>query len=336
MTNKNSRSIVELPEPFLLRPSGKNYLWGGQRLQTEYMRGVDLSPLAETWECSTHPDGPSWVASGPFAGCSLAELLAQNPEFLGSRYCDLGELPILIKFIDANKNLSVQVHPDDAFAFANENGAMGKNEMWYILDAPPGASIIYGFQRTVDEKLVRHALEQGLIENYLNRIPIHSEEVYYVPAGTVHGIGAGALIAEIQENSNLTYRLYDYNRLDKDGKPRTLHIDQALKVANLSAVDAPRQPIRMLRYKPGCASELLCRCRSFEVSRILINTERCRTFVDCEAYDTSFRVLLCTHGCGTLFTKDEALCFYKGDCIFVPARAHARIHACANFLDVRS
>lgn len=333
MTSKSSLS-TDKPQPFLLRPTGKAYLWGGQRLNDEYVRNVDLNPLAETWECSTHPDGPSWVASGAFAGRTLKDVLFEHSELLGTHHAEKRDIPILIKFIDAKLDLSVQVHPDDAFARRYENGAMGKNEMWYVLDAPREASIIYGFQRNVDEKTVRRALQQGALESYLNRIPIHPNDVFYVPAGTVHGIGAGALIAEIQENSNLTYRLYDYDRLDKDGKPRELHVDKALKVVSYAGGAVPRQPLRTLRYKPGLASELLVRCRSFEVSRLLVNTERCRSLIRCEADKTSFCVLLCTNGCGTLFTDDEALCFFKGDCIFVPARASAKIHARAQFLHV--
>ena len=334
MTSRSSLSIAD-PQPFLLRPAGKAFLWGGQRLNDEFVRNVDLAPLAETWECSTHPDGLSCVATGEFAGLPLKQVLYDHPELLGSHHVAKRDIPILIKFIDAKQNLSVQVHPDDDFALKYENGAMGKNEMWYVLDAPTDASIIYGFQRKVDEETVRRALERGVIETYLNRIPIHPDDVYYVPAGTVHGIGAGALIAEIQENSNLTYRLYDYDRLDKNGRPRELHIEKALKVANLDGCAVPRQPLRTLRYRPGSASEILVRCRSFEVSRLLVNTERCRDLICCNADEMSFRVLLCTNGCGTLFTRHEALCFFKGDCIFVPALASCRIHARAQFLDVR-
>ena len=127
MTNKNSPLKID---PFLLRPVGKDYLWGGSRLNDDFAKGIDLTPLAETWECSTHPDGPSVIASGPLAGQTLAEALAQHPDWLGSHPRTRGELPVLIKFIDARQDLSVQVHPTDAYAAAYENGQPGKSEMW--------------------------------------------------------------------------------------------------------------------------------------------------------------------------------------------------------------
>ena len=141
-----------------------------------------------------------------------------------------GGLPILIKLIDAKKDLSVQVHPDDAYALSHENGQRGKNEMWYVLDAAKDAALLYGFHHAVDREKLRRSIERGSIEKHLLRVPVKKDDVFYIPAGKVHAIGAGALIAEIQESSNLTYRLYDYGRVERDGKKRELHIDKALDV----------------------------------------------------------------------------------------------------------
>ena len=134
--------------PFLLSPSGKDYIWGGERLKSDYGKALELSPLAETWECSVHPDGPSFVASGAFAGRTLAEVLAENPAWLGTSFSALGGLHILVKLIDAKRDLSVQVHPDDDFAFREEGGQQGKTEMWYVLDAEPGACLVFGLDRS--------------------------------------------------------------------------------------------------------------------------------------------------------------------------------------------
>lgn len=338
MTNRNlPLNEEQLHEPFLLRPTGIDSLWGGSRLNDDFGKNIDLTPLAETWECSTHPDGPSYVASGSFAGRSLAEVLKEHPEFLGTHPCTEGELPIIIKFIDAKKDLSVQVHPSDAYAQAHENGQQGKTEMWYVLDAARDARLVYGFHHDVEEAQLRSSIENGTVEKYLQKIPVQKDDVFYIEAGTVHAIGAGVLVAEIQESSNLTYRLYDYDRLDKHGQKRELHVDKALAVADLEASAEPKQPMRVLKYRQGCASELLCRCKYFEVYRMLVNTERCRKLVGYQAEETSFRVLLCTDGCGTVkYGENHTLMFFKGDCIFVPANSvKLRIHGTAQFLDVR-
>lgn len=334
MTNKNSHLKTE---PFLLKPAGKDYLWGGNRLNDDFAKGIDMQPLAETWECSTHPDGPSTIASGPFRGKFLADVLREHPDYLGSHpQTNNGELPVLIKFIDAKRDLSVQVHPSDAYAKEHENGQLGKTEMWYVLDTVGDANLIYGFNRPIDKATLRKSLLDGTVEHYLQRVKIHKDDVFYIEAGTVHAIGAGALIAEIQESSNLTYRMYDYGRLDKNGKPRQLHIDRALDVARLDGGETPRQPMRVLKYTPGCASELLCRCKYFVVERLLINTERIRQMASFSTAENSFQVLLCIDGCGVAFPDGaEALPFFRGDCLFVPANSVSiRLHGRAQLLKV--
>ena len=322
-------------EPIFLRPTGKDYLWGGSRINDEFGKGIALEPLAETWECSTHPDGPSYAVGGEFDGQSLAEILKAHPEYLGT-HPERGEgLPILIKFIDARRNLSVQVHPTDEFAAAHENGQRGKTEMWYVLDAAKDAKLVYGLRHDTDAEALRDSIENGTVEKHLQTVPIAKNDVFFIEAGTIHAIGAGALIAEIQQSSNLTYRLYDYDRVDKNGHKRPLHVQKALAAANLRSSTAPRQPMRVLHYRPGCASELLCRCRYFEVYRMLVNTER-RQKVAYRADAMSFRVLLCVDGCGTVSFCNSASNIYKGDCVFLPADSvELSLHGQLQLLDIR-
>lgn len=335
MTSRNSSWKSRENLPFRLNPTGKDYLWGGGRLKEDFSKDIDLFPLAETWECSTHPDGLSAVASGKYAGRTLKDVLAEHPEYMGKNHEGKSDLPILIKFIDAKTDLSVQVHPGDEYAYEHENGSLGKSEMWYVLDAQKSTELVYGFSRDMDRQTLRRSLEAGTVEKYLQRVPIQKDDVFYIPAGQVHAIGAGALIAEIQENSNLTYRMFDYGRMDKNGKLRPLHIDKAVEVADLKSSREPRQPLRVLRFKRGCATELLCRCKYFQTERMLLNTERWRDGAAFQTGADSFRVLLCTEGVGTLAGEAESLQFIKGDCIFVPADSEPlRLHGKGQLLVV--
>jgi mannose-6-phosphate isomerase len=315
-----SRNMSSNARPFLLKPVGKDYLWGGVRLKEEYNKDIDMYPLAETWECSTHPDGVSKAGSGEHKGQLLSDVLKEHPEYLGTHPRSGDELPILIKLIDADKDLSVQVHPDDEYAAEHENGSLGKSEMWYVLDAADDARLVYGFKHDMDRHTLRESLRDGTIEKHLRKVPIKKNDVFFIDAGTVHAIGAGSLIAEIQESSNLTYRLYDYGRIDKNGRQRTLHIDKAMDVASLKSSIEPRQPMRVLRYRPGCAVEMLCRCSYFQVERMLLNTGK--SGVTMQSSYNSFVVLLCVDGNAVLKMEDgskDTIALDKGSCIFVPA-----------------
>lgn len=318
-------------KPFLLKPSGKDYIWGGHRLKDDFCKDIDLYPLAETWECSTHSDGPSYVDDK-----KLIDLLREHPEYLGTHPSMGDGLPILVKFIDAANKLSVQVHPSDEYAKEYENGQLGKTEMWYVIDADPGAKLVFGFNRDVNEGMLRGALQDDTIEKYLQFVPVYPGDVFFIESGTVHAIGAGILLAEIQESSNLTYRLYDYGRLGKDGKPRELHVDKAMRVVNMKSSREPRQPMRVLKYKPGYASEFLCRCKYFQVERVLLNTERVHAMADFKTGSTTFEVLLCINGCGVINEADgDSISFFKGDCIFIPANSiNLKLHGKAELLKI--
>lgn len=317
----------------LLRPSGKDYIWGGTRLKREFGKsGLPQDPLAETWECSTHPDGPSWVASGPESGLTLGEWLAAHPDYLGSSPSVSGGIPVLVKLIDARENLSVQVHPDDAYAAREENGQAGKTEMWYVVDAEPGAKLVFGLNRETSREELRASIGRGTLEQYLNYVPVRRDDIFFIPSGTIHAIGRGVLIAEIQQNSNLTYRLYDYGRLGKDGRPRQLHVEKALAVADLSGSQDVRQQLRLLRYRPGFARESLSRCRYFAVDRCLLNADG----IAVPPLPESFRVLLCLDGAGQVQEAGERLSFKKGDTLFIPATTpELTLSGRAEFLLVR-
>lgn len=334
MTISTNQSDNKERLPFSLKPAAKDYLWGGSSLNDVFNLNIEISPFAEAWICSTHKDGESSTGDGKL----LSDILKSHPEYLGTHPLNMtggkAILPILIKLIDARQDLSVQVHPDDAYAKKHENGSWGKTEMWYVLAAKQGAQLIYGFNRDVDGDRVREAVNNGSIGGLLNHVPVHKNDLFYIESGTVHAIGAGCLIAEIQQSSNVTYRLYDYNRTDKNGNKRELHIEKALEVAKLTSSFTPRQPMRTLNYKKGCASELLIRCKYFQVERLLLNTEG-RKLAEFRTYDNSFHVLVIVDGCGNISWDGGMLNFFKGDCIFVPAESISMcLHGQSQILNV--
>lgn len=320
MININTSLNTEERAPFLLAPSGKDYLWGGTRLKDDFSKELTLDPLAETWECSTHPDGPSLIRSGVFAGQLLLDVLKAHPEFVGTHPQMRDGLPVLVKLIDAKKDLSVQVHPGDEYALLNEHGSLGKTEMWYVVEASKDAHLIYGFKHDMERETLVKSLRDESLEKYLQKVPVKKDDVFFIPAGQIHALCAGCLVAEVQQSSNLTYRLYDYNRVNRAGKKRELHIQKALDVVSLNGSSAPRQPMKVIRFRQGTMIETICHCRYFQVEKITVDTNRSRELAWFRTRSNSFRVLLCLEGCGSLRWKDgENLDFFRGDCIFVPA-----------------
>ena len=207
--------------PLLLKPVIKDYLWGGTRLKTEFGFETDKEIAAEGWMLSCHKDGTNTVKNGAYAGKPLDEVL---------RLWGYEEkFPILIKLIDAKDRLSVQVHPDNTYALKNE-GEYGKTEMWYVVDCEEGAQLIYGFNKKISRSEFEERIKNNTLDEVMNYVPVKKGDVFFIKAGTLHAIGKGILIAEIQQNSNTTYRVSDYGRLGADGKPRELHIEKALKV----------------------------------------------------------------------------------------------------------
>ena len=295
-----------------LIPSGKDYLWGGTRLKDEYGKKIDMNPLAESWECSVHPDGPCYVANVRYKGKTLKEVLEEYPEYIGTKAN--GEFPILAKFIDAKKDLSVQVHPDDEYALRYE-GQNGKTEMWYIIDADEGASLIYGFKHKVSKEILERAIEKGELDKHLQKVEVHKGDLFFVPAGTVHGIGKGIILAEVQESSNVTYRVYDYDRVDKNGKKRELHFDKAIQVMDMGIAPDIKRKKRLVKYYPGCSREILCRCKYFETERIQVTKG-----FSFSVMENSFQVLMCLDGDGQVEVDgDKPVRFSKGETVFLPA-----------------
>ena len=289
---------------FKLKPVGKDYIWGGNRLKNEYGKNIPLSPLAETWECSVHPDGESIIADGEFSGHTLRDILNMHPEYCGTDNPD--GMPLLIKLIDAADNLSVQVHPDDDYALMHEN-QNGKTEMWYVLDAEENSCLIYGFENSFTKDEIEKSLRNGDIINKLKKVPVRKGDVFFIPAGTVHAIGKGVLVAEIQQNSNLTYRIYDYDRTDKDGNPRPLHIQKALDVMNLSPApwySPDDDKIKTIDY----SLETLCKCQYFKVQKLSL-----RNNFTLVSDVKSFKIILCTDGEGFISENGSIIHFKKGE-----------------------
>lgn len=292
---------------YKLFPECKDYLWGGERLKTEYGKITDKTPCAESWELSFHKDGPTKLADGR----TLQEAVTKSE--LGKNCENFEFFPVLIKLIDAKSNLSVQVHPSDEYALKNEN-SYGKTEMWYIVDAAEGAGIYCGFKRDTSKEEFLKYLEEGKVEDLLNFIPVKKGESYFISAGTVHAIGAGCLICEIQQNSNLTYRVYDYNRRGADGKLRELHVDKAVKVINFGKY-AP------VSFASGDKKDekTLAECKYFRVREIKLSGEK-------EFYnENSFTALTVVSGSGKICGGGYAGGFSKGDSFFVSCKTDLKI-----------
>lgn len=290
-----------------LKPSCKDYLWGGTRLKTEFGKEFTGDRLAETWELSCHPDGPSVVLNGEYAGDTLSEyILMEGKKVTGTKSRKYEQFPLLIKFIDAKDDLSIQVHPGDAYALENE-GQYGKTEMWYIVDCEEGASLYYGFSREVSREEFRERIEQKTLLEVLNKVEVQKGDVLFIEPGTIHAIGQGNLIAEIQQNSNVTYRVYDYGRKGADGKERDLHIEKALQVTNRIPV------VRKKSFEPHMVA-----CDYFTVDKIVLDGQLIKRIFG-EVDRSSFASLLVLDGEGEVRSREEDIPVRKGDSIFITA-----------------
>ncbi len=295
-------------QPFKLIPPIKDYIWGGTRLRDEYGKQSCSERLAESWELACHKDGTSIISGGKYDGRPLSDFISECPEALGENLRKFEHFPVLIKLIDARDNLSVQVHPDNKYALEHE-GEYGKTEMWYIVDCEPDSEIIYGFKDKISKKEFRNAIENNTLLYKVNRVPVKKGDVFFIKAGTLHAIGKGILIAEIQQNSNTTYRVYDYGRKDSNGNTRELHIDKAVDVTKLKPLELPeRNP----------ENKLLARCKYFRTYKENIDSES-----HWHKNKNSFTHILVIDGEGTLFSSEGYFTynmkFTKGESIFVPA-----------------
>ena len=300
--------------PIKLQPVFKEIVWGGNRLKNDYGFKSDLNNIAEAWMLCARNDGDNVVVNGEYSGMSFTELVKSNPDLLGSKGASYEEFPLLIKFIDAKSDLSVQVHPDDEYAKIHEN-SYGKTEAWYILDCDEGAQLIYGFNKDLTRDEFKKSIEDNTFLDYVNKVNVKKGDVFFINAGTLHAIGGGILLAEVQQNCNTTYRVYDYGRL-VDGKPRELHVEKALDVTDTvpptRSGDADGEKVAV----DGGFSQELCSCEFFKMSTLEIDGEYTLD-VDGE----SFVSLLVTEGNGTVTVNGVTAEAASGDSIFVPANA---------------
>ncbi len=280
-----------------LYPECKDNIWGGIKLKEKYGKNTDKDPVAESWELSFHKDGPTRLENG----ATLKETATESE--LGKNCKGFPFFPMLAKLIDAKQDLSVQVHPSDAYALEHEN-SFGKTEMWYIVEAEQGAGIYLGFKRDVTKKEYEDAIKNHTLTDLLNFFEVKAGECYFIPSGTIHAIGAGCLICEIQQNSNLTYRVYDYGRKDKNGSERELHVDKALKVTSLEKYEY--EPLAIATSQ----GDLLGLSRYFTTTAVRVSGET-KIFAD----KNTFKCVMCVGGNGKIAGKTIAL----GDSWFVPA-----------------
>lgn len=300
--------------PIKLRPVFKEIVWGGNRLKNDYGFKSDLNNIAEAWMLCAREDGDNSVVNGEFKGLSFTALVKQNPELLGSKGEKYAEFPLLIKFIDAKSDLSVQVHPDDEYARIHEN-SYGKTEAWYILDCDEGAQLIYGFKNAISKEEFRKSIEDNTFLDNVNKVNVKKGDVFFISAGTLHAIGGGILLAEVQQNCNTTYRVYDYGRL-VNGKPRELHIEKAIDVTDtvppVRSGDADGEKITC----SGAVTQELCSCEFFKMSTIEVDGE-----YSFNVNGESFVSLLALKGEGTVICGGVKESVSSGDSIFIPAGA---------------
>ena len=253
-----------------LKPVFKEMIWGGGKLGTIYGKPIPSDRTGESWEAAEHKNGCSLVDGGKYDGMKITEALA-DMDGMGELNAGAEKFPLLIKFIDANDKLSVQVHPNDEYAAELEQGELGKTEMWYILDAAPGAQLIYGFDRDVTREEYAAAIKEGRLNELLNFVDAHKGDVFFIPAGRVHAICDGLLIAEIQQNSDTTYRLFDWNRVDKDGNPRQLHIEKGVKVSDVASSKGKEYTTPLEYAAEGAEISVLAMCRYFAAERVSVS-----------------------------------------------------------------
>lgn len=294
-----------------LKPVFKDYIWGGTRLRDDFGYDCELDPVAEGWMLSCHKDGKSTVDGGEFDGEALEDIIEKFGKInvVGTRAADFPYFPVLIKLIDAKDNLSIQVHPDNDYAARVEH-EFGKTEIWYVLDATDDAKLIYGFKEKISSEEFKAAIENNTLMDVLNVVNVKKGDLFFIEAGTVHAIGKGALIAEIQQNSNSTYRVYDYGRVGKDGKPRELHIQKAVDVSKTEPAKYEIKPFGEETETDGGTAQLLTKCELFTVNRYVLKSK-----MIFEADEKSFHHVLVLNGNGSI----ENQAFKKGDSFFIPA-----------------
>ena len=293
-------------QPIFLSPIFQERIWGGQKLKTLFGYDLPYERTGECWAISAHPNGQSVVREGTFTGLTLGELWASHPELFQS---SSPRFPLLTKILDASDNLSVQVHPNDEYANLHENGELGKTECWYILDAEPGAEIIYGHAAQTKEQLISY-IKEGKWDDLLTKVPVQAGDFFYVPSGTIHALGKGIVVLETQQSSDTTYRVYDYNRMDKDGNTRELHLEKAIDVTTIPQVYVPTKPEQ--QNEDGIIITKLVSNEFFTVQKWDITNN-----VTLPAH-TKYTICSVIAGQGSLQIGSESYALTKGDHFILP------------------
>ena len=304
-------------DPLTFEPIIKRYLWGGRRLGTELGKPIDFgNDFAESWEVVDHGQDQSIVASGPLKGVTLGELVARYGAELLGRHAPPKRFPLLFKFLDCHQDLSVQVHPNDEAAARQQQADLGKTEAWVVLDAAPGSVIYAGLTEGVNRQVFEAALREGRAPDCLHRIEPKAGDCIFIPAGTVHALGAGLLIAEIQQASDTTYRLFDWNRLGPDGQPRPLHVQQGLEVIDFNA--GPVQP-QTAQPTGHSSAQRLVTCDKFVLDRWRLDGYQQM------GGDKRFHILSVIEGEALLRGEgradEESLLMPRGQTVLIPAAA---------------
>ena len=296
--------------PLKLTPAVKEIIWGGDKLKRAYGKSAPFDKLAESWELTVRDDGMNVIENGEYAGLTLGEYIDKaGYGVIGEGY-DGDRFPLLIKFIDACDRLSIQVHPSDEYSLKNE-GEFGKTEVWYIVEADEGAELVYGLSEDYTKEAFDTATKENTVENLMHRVKVKAGDVYFIPSGLVHAIGKGILICEIQQNSNVTYRVYDYGRLGKDGKPRETHVEKAKDVI-VNFTEAQIDELRFANAKVR-TPELICSCDKFTVNKYEF------TDLTLTSDKSSFLSVTFIEGAGEIIFGGEKYAFDKGVTYYIPA-----------------
>lgn len=299
--------------PMRLHPCYKEYLWGGTRLKTEYGKTDAPEITAESWELAAHMDGTCKVENGPLAGMSIPELGTLDHRGIWGTDCKETVFPLMVKLIDAKKDLSIQVHPSDETAL-QENGEQGKAEMWYIADCEPQAFLYFGFSKQISNEEFLHRAEDGSICEVLNRVPVARGDVFYILPGTIHAIGKGIVIAEIQQNSNTTFRVYDYKRKGADGKLRPLHLARAAEVLRYVPIVPEECKANSCVDFPDFTMSEMFSCQYFKAYRVDVHA---RVELVCDG--RSFQHILCVDGEGVICANEGRYPIKRGMSYLMPA-----------------
>ena len=294
-----------VPYPLKFKPILKDKLWGGSKLREVLTKNAS-EVAGESWEVSGIAGSESVVANGSLAGQSLPQLIATfRDKLVGKKVFDRfgTEFPLLIKFIYANEDLSIQVHPNDA-----QSDGFGKTEMWYVIWADEGASLLSGFKSDVTKEVLREAIASGEFDQYMNRVPVKAGDTFFIPANQVHTIGAGLLLAEIQQSSDITYRIYDFDRVDLKGNKRELHVEQAFNVMNVSTETGK------IDYVKEAELSQLVSCPEFVTNKYVFNTVR-----QFQTNQDKFKIYLNVAGIAEVIFDQMTLSFNRGETIFLPA-----------------